>query len=163
MFSVGDKIVHPFHGAGVIQDIVDIEVLGEVKKYYTLALPFTKLKLDIPVDTAESIGVRPIMQADKIEQLFEQLKKPLEFQELNWNRRHKENLDKLRGGDIFQVAEVYKYLWIRDKKRSLSTGEKKLYINSRNALISGIILSVGMDQDAVTERFDSIFKECHNE
>ena len=163
MFSIGDKIVHPFHGAGVIQDIVDIEVLGEVKKYYTLSLPFTKLKLDIPVDTAEDIGVRTIMRAEKIEQLFEQLKKPLANQELNWNRRHKENLDKLRSGDIFQVAEVYKYLRIRDKKRTLSTGEKKLYINSRNALLSEIILATGIEQDTVIEKFDSIFKECHNE
>ncbi len=162
MFSVGDKIVHPFHGAGVIQDIVDIEVLGEVKKYYTLALPFTKLKLDIPVDTAESIGVRPVMKPEDIEKLYEQFKKPLESLELNWNRRHKENLDKLRSGDILQVAEVYKYLRMRDKSRSLSTGEKKLYSNSRNAIISEIILATGATQEDVMERIDSIFKECHN-
>ncbi|MBQ5761199.1 MAG: CarD family transcriptional regulator [Clostridia bacterium] len=162
MFSVGDKIVHPFHGAGVIQDIVDIEVLGEVKKYYTLALPFTKLKLDIPVDTAESIGVRPVMKPEDTEKLYEQFKKPLESLELNWNRRHKENLDKLRSGDILQVAEVYKYLRMRDKSRSLSTGEKKLYSNSRNAIISEIILATGATQEDVMERIDSIFKECHN-
>lgn len=162
MFSVGDKIVHPFHGAGVIQAIVDIEVLGEVKKYYTLALPFTKLKLDIPVDTAESIGVRPVMKPEDTEKLYEQFKKPLESLELNWNRRHKENLDKLRSGDILQVAEVYKYLRMRDKSRSLSTGEKKLYSNSRNAIISEIILATGATQEDVMERIDSIFKECHN-
>ncbi|MBR3838407.1 MAG: CarD family transcriptional regulator [Clostridia bacterium] len=162
MFSVGDKIVHPFHGAGVIQDIVDIEVLGEVKKYYTLALPFTKLKLDIPVDTAESIGVRPVMKPEDTEKLYEQFKKPLESLELNWNRRHKENLDKLRSGDILQVAEVYKYLRMRDKSRSLSTGEKKLYSNSRNAIISEIILATGATQEDVMERIDSIFKEFHN-
>lgn len=163
MFSVGDKIVHPFHGAGVIQDIVDIEVLGEVKKYYTIALPFTKLKLDIPVDTAENIGVRPVMRPEETEKLYEQLKKPLESQDLNWNRRHKENLDKLRSGDIIQVAEVYKYLRIRDKKKSLSTGEKKLYLNSCNAIISEIILSTDSSQEDVMEKIDSIFKECHNE
>ncbi|MBR6647213.1 MAG: CarD family transcriptional regulator [Clostridia bacterium] len=162
MFSVGDKIVHPFHGAGVIQDIVDIEVLGEVKKYYTLALPFTKLKLDIPVDTAESIGVRPVMKPEDTEKLYEQFKKPRESLELNWNRRHKENLDKLRSGDILQVAEVYKYLRMRDKSRSLSTGEKKLYSNSRNAIISEIILATGATQEDVMERIDSIFKEFHN-
>lgn len=162
MFSVGDKIVHPFHGAGVIQDIVDIEVLGEVKKYYTLALPFTKLKLDIPVDAADGIGVRPIMKPEEIDKLYEQFKKPLESLDLNWNRRHKENLDKLRSGDILQVAEVYKYLRIRDKTRSLSTGEKKLYSNSRNAIVSEIILSTGATQEDVMERIDSIFKECHN-
>lgn len=163
MFSVGDKIVHPFHGAGVIQDIVDIEVLGEVKKYYTLALPFTKLQLDIPVDTADSIGIRPVMSPDETEKLYSHLSEPLMDQEINWNRKHKENLDKLRSGDIFQVADVYKYLRIRDKKRSLSTGEKKLFVNSKNALISEIVLSTGDESSVVSDRFDDIFKEYHNE
>ena len=84
-------------------------------------------------------------------------------QEINWNRKHKENLDKLRSGDIFQVADVYKYLRIRDKKRSLSTGEKKLFVNSKNALISEIVLSTGDESSVVSDRFDDIFKEYHNE
>ena len=102
------------------------------------------------------------MKPEEIDKLYEQFKKPLESLDLNWNRRHKENLDKLRSGDILQVAEVYKYLRIRDKTRSLSTGEKKLYSNSRNAIVSEIILSTGATQEDVMERIDSIFKECHN-
>ena len=89
--------------------------------------------------------------------VFVHLSMPCEINTMNWNKKHRENLDKLRTGNIMDAADVYKYLRLREKKRSLSTGEKKLLINSKNAIFSEIMLATDYSEEALTEKIDEIF------
>ncbi len=157
-YSIGDKVVHPFHGAGIITSIEEKECLGEKKMYYMLTLAHSKLELSIPVDSADSIGLRPVMSPEKAEEVFERFQKPCKASTLNWNKKHRENLDKLRTGDILEAVDVYKYLRLREQKRSLSTGEKKLLTNSRNAIFSEIMLSTSVSEEELNNKVDAIFE-----
>lgn len=156
-YSVGDKVVHPFHGAGIITSIEEKECLGEINLYYMLTLAHSKLELNIPVSSADSIGLRPVMEPEKAQAVYDRLYMPCQISTLNWNKKHRENLDKLRTGDILEAADVYKYLRLREQTRSLSTGEKKLLTNSKNAIFSEIMLSTDISEDELTKKIDDIF------
>lgn len=157
-YQIGDKVVHPFHGAGIITSIEEKECFGETHLYYLLILAHSKLELNIPVDSADTIGLRPIMRPEDAEAVFERLRTHCETETLNWNKKHRENMDKLRSGDIFDAADVYKYLRLRETKRNLSTGEKKLLTNSKNAIFSEIMLATGLSEEELTEKVDQIFE-----
>lgn len=156
-YSIGDKVVHPFHGAGIITSIEEKECLGQINLYYMLTLAHSKLELNIPVESADSIGLRPVMEPARVQEVYDRLYVPCQTSTLNWNKKHRENLDKLRTGNILEAADVYKYLRIREQTRSLSTGEKKLLTNSRNAIFSEIMLSTGISEDELTKKIDDIF------
>lgn len=162
-YNVGDKVVHPFHGAGIITSIEEKECFGEVHTYYLLTLAHSKLELNIPVDSADNIGLRPVMAQEDAEAVFERLRLPCETNTLNWNKKHRENLDKLRSGNIIDAADVYQYLRLREKKRSLSTGEKKLLTNSKNAIFSEIMLATDISEEDLTNKVDEIFKELEKD
>lgn len=140
MFSVGDKIVHPMHGAGVIQKIEERKILGEVKAYYVLKLPCNDMDVMLPTDAESSVGIRRIVDKTKIEQAFQVLKAGSSSMDSNWNRRFRENMELLRSGDILKVAEVVRNLTRIDRRKKLSAGEKKMLLNARQVLISEIIL-----------------------
>ena len=119
-YSIGDKIVYPMHGAGIISAIEEQEFLGERKKYYLLKLSYGKMGIMVPVDNAEVLGVRYVIDKSVIAEVLAHLKEPCEQTNVNWNKRHKENLDRLRSGNIFEAAEVFKALYLKDIKKSLS-------------------------------------------
>ncbi len=150
MFSVGDKIVHPMHGAGVIQDIEEKKILGQVKQYYVLKLPCNDMNVMIPVDSGDSVGIRGIVGKDLIEKAIDVLSQDSSQMDSNWNRRCRENMEKLKTGDILQVAEVVRNLIRVDRDKGLSAGEKKMLTNAKQILISEIILSCDYsERDAV--------------
>lgn len=162
-YQIGDKVVHPFHGAGIVTSIEEKECFGEKHLYYLLILAHSKLELNIPVDSADSVGLRPVMKPEEAEAVFVRLAKPCELNTLNWNKKHRENLDKLRSGNILDAADVYQYLRLREKKRSLSTGEKKLLTGAKNAIFSEIMLATGISEEELTERVDTIFEELEQQ
>lgn len=147
MFSIGDKIVYPMHGAGIIEEIEEKVILGENRKYYILKVPCGDMKIMIPVDSAQEIGVRPIVSADELSAMIELLESGLTEMSNNWNRRYRENQEKLKTGDILQVAEVVKNLMRTDREKKLSTGEKKMLSNAKQILISEMILVYNLDQE----------------
>lgn len=140
MFSVGDRIVHPMHGAGVIQKIEEKKILGEVKTYYVLKLPCNNMDVMLPTDSEESVGIRRIVDKKQIDMAMDILKDESSFMDSNWNRRCRDNMDLIRSGDILKVAEVVRNLTRADRIKKLSAGEKKMLINARQILISEIIL-----------------------
>ncbi|MBS5334237.1 MAG: CarD family transcriptional regulator [Anaerovoracaceae bacterium] len=146
MFSVGSKIVHPMHGAGIIQKIEEKRILGNVKKYYILKLPCNDMNVMIPVDSEESVGIRKIMDKSVVRRVIEYLGTDSTHMDSNWNRRYRENMQKIKSGDIFQVAEVVKNLIRASREKGLSAGETKMLNNARQILISEIILSCGISQ-----------------
>ena len=155
MFSVGDKIVHPMHGAGVIQKIEEKKILGEVRAYYVLKLPCNDMDVMLPVDSEESVGIRSIVDKSVIDKVLETLKSPSSAMDSNWNRRCRSNMELLRTGDILRVAEVVRNLTRVDRVKKLSAGEKKMLGTARQILISEIILVCDLTKEAAVELVES--------
>ena len=152
-YGVGDKVVYPMHGAGVIVGIEEREVGGEVAKYYDIEFPYGNLRLMVPVANTELLGIRDIMGAEKIPEVIGYLETAeQENVNQNWNKRQRENLDKLRSGNILEVAGVFKFLYLRDAERALSTGEKKMLTNAKHILFSEIALAGCLDFAEVEQR-----------
>lgn len=141
MFSVGDKIVHPMHGAGIISKIEEKKILGEVKQYYVLKLPCNDMDVMIPTDSEISVGIRKIMDKTEIEEAIKTLKAKSSSMDANWNRRCRDNMEMLKTGDILKVAEVVRNLTRIDRDKKLSAGEKKMLSSARQILLSEIILA----------------------
>lgn len=140
MYNVGDKIVYPMHGAGIIESIEEREILGSKQDYYILKMPIGDMKVMIPTDNVEGIGIREIVEIQEADRVFELLKGEVCEPNMNWNKRYRENMLKIKSGNIFEVTEVVKTLMVRDKEKGLSTGEKKMLNNARQILISELAL-----------------------
>ena len=147
MFSVGDRIVYPMHGAGTIQGIEEMKILGQKKQYYIFKLPCNDMNIMMPVESEEVVGVRDIVEKAVIEDVVGLLRSESTGMSSNWSRRHRENTEKLKTGDIMQVAEVVRNLMRMDRMRSLSAGERKLLVTARQILMSEMILAADMTED----------------
>jgi CarD family transcriptional regulator len=159
MFEVGDNIVYPNHGAGTIVDLEEKEILGETKQYYIMKLPIGEMRVMIPKGNAEEIGLRDIINEDIVPKVYQVLAQDQSEMSQNWNRRYRANSEKIKTGDIFEVAEVVRNLNIRDIVKGLSTGEKKMLSNSRQILISELVLAEDKSEEEVREKIDQIFEE----
>lgn len=154
-FRVGDRIAHPLHGAGVIDSVVKRKINGTERDYYVLKLPAGDMLVMIPVDTSAEIGVRPIVDADEAEKILGSIP-GLEIEMTqNWNKRYRENMLKIKSGNLLEVAAVVKGLMQRDKERGLSTGERKMLHSAKQILISEIVLSESASYEEVEERLNS--------
>ena len=155
MFSIGDLIVHPMHGAGVIDDIVREKVAGVWKEYYVFKMPVGGLVLKIPTANAGAIGVRGILSRDEVRALLEAVPGLPVESTANWNKRHQENLLRLKSGDLYEVARVVKALMHRDRSRGLSTGERKMLHTARQIMLSEIVLAMNCEYREVELRLDN--------
>lgn len=151
MFNIGDRVVYPMHGAGIIEAVETREVLGEEHKYYIMRLPIGDMKVMIPLNNSEEIGLREVIDEDGVTKVFHILKGEKSKMSQNWNRRYRANMDKIKSGDIFEVAEVVRNLSIRDREKGLSTGERKMLDTARQILISELVLAQESTEEAVEE------------
>ena len=147
VFQVGDRVVYPMHGAGVIEAIEEHEVLGERQQYYVMKLPIGDMKIMIPTQGVQEIGLREVMSESECNRVFQILRSSGEELSDNWNRRYRANVEKLKTGDIYEVAEVVRNLSCREKDKGLSTGEKKMLDNARQILISELILAKDIQEE----------------
>ena len=109
-FNIGDKLAYPFYGAGVVEDIIHSEVLGEVKEYYVISFSGNRVKVNVPTDKAAENGLRCLISPEKLPEVYEHFNVPVDVKGETWSKRSKVSMDKLRGGDILETVEVYKYL-----------------------------------------------------
>ncbi|MGN0967750.1 MAG: CarD family transcriptional regulator [Oscillospiraceae bacterium] len=154
MFQVGDKIVHPMHGAGVIDGIVEKKVNGVVRTYYELKLPLGGMLVMIPTENSEEIGVRPIIDRDQGDQVIAAFEKIEVEMDQNWNRRYRENMLRLKSGNLLEVARVVKGLILREADRGLSTGERKMLHTAKQILISELVLSQSSSYEEIENRIN---------
>ncbi len=159
MYNLGDKIVYPMHGAGVIESIEEKEILGEIRKYYVIAMPLGDIKLMVPIDNADDIGVRNIIDYTDVNKVYTVLEQDTEITELNWNKRYRQNLDKMKSGDIYEVARIVRNLAFRNKEKGLSSGEKKMLNNAKQILISELILVEGSSADFMNSKIEDIIEK----
>ncbi len=157
MFNIGDKIVYPMHGAGVIEAIEEKEILGETHKYYILKMPIGDMKVMIPLENVEKIGLREVIKKNEIIDVLTVLKGKKSKMSSNWNKRYRANMEKIKSGDIYEVAEVVRNLMLRDKEKGLSTGERKMLQNAKQILISELILVQNIDEAEAENMINSIF------
>ena len=150
MFNVGDKIVYPMHGAGVIDAIEEKDILGEKQSYYILKMP-GEVKVMIPTAKAESVGVRNIIDKSSADEVLGVLEQDETAMDKNWNKRYRDNMDKMKSGDIFEVADVVRNLSFKQKEKGLSTGEKKMLNNAKQILVSELVLAEHATQDEIEQ------------
>lgn len=149
MFDIGDKVVYPMHGAGVIEAIEEKEVLGERRRYYVMRLPLGDMRVMVPIGIVGDIGLRQVIDEDGVNRVIAILQDKNSPMSSNWNRRYRANMDKIKSGDIFAVAEVVRNLVRRDKEKSLSTGERKMLDSARQILISELVLARNISPEQV--------------
>lgn len=149
MFSIGDYIAHPMHGAGVIDGIVSKRIDGADREYYVLKLPVGDMLVLVPVIGCENIGVRQIISADEARQLLAAFPGIDVSMTQNWNKRYRENMVKIKSGNPMDVAEVVKGLMARDSERGLSTGERRMLHSAKQILISEIVIALNLTYEQV--------------
>ncbi len=160
MFSVGDKVVYPMHGAGIIEAIEEKEILGARKKYYVMKLPLGEMKVLIPTDNISQVGLRDVIEENEVPLVFVVLQGDQPELSANWNRRYRNHLEKIKSGNIFEVAEVVRNLMLRDREKGLSTGEGKMLDTARRILISELILVQDLEQTEIISNLNDIFDQA---
>ena len=162
MFNVGDFIVYPMHGAGTIDAIEEKDILGEKQSYYILKMP-GEVKVMVPTNKAEQIGVRNIIDKSSAEKVFSILEDDETEMSMNWNKRYRDNMEKMKSGDIYEVADVVRNLSFKQKEKGLSTGEKKMLINAKQILVSELVLAERSSyeemENIVDNKINQSFKE----
>jgi len=161
VFRKGDKVVYPHHGAAIIQDIQHRELLGERKKYLVLRLAYSDLTLSVPVDNTAEVGLREVVPKREVKKVLDVLRQSESRMPTNWSRRFKTNVEKLRSGDIFQVAEVVRNLSIREKSKGLSAGEKRMLAKARQILVSELTFAVEATEEKAEAMIDKVLQESH--
>lgn len=159
MFKIGDYIAHPMHGAGIIESIVTKKINGAQRDYYVLKLPVGDMVVMVPVVGCEDIGVRSIISRSEAEKVFEAFGKLEISMTQNWNKRYRENMDKIKSGNLIDVAAVVKGLMRRDGERGLSTGERKMLHSAKQILISELVVATETDYDSVEKRLCAALEE----
>ena len=155
-FAVGDKVVYPHHGAAIIEGKEKRPFEGKKTDYFVLRITYGDLKVSIPVDKADEIGLREVINDEEVEEVFTVLRKKEARMPTNWSRRFKNHVEKLKSGDIYQVAEVVRNLSLREADKGLSAGEKRMLARARQILVSELVFALNVDEETADSRLDDV-------
>jgi CarD family transcriptional regulator len=159
VFYVGDKVVYPHHGAGTVVKKEKREVLGEKREYLTIQILHNDMTVNVPSENAESVGLRKVIDEDTVKEVLKALTGSGTAMPKNWNRRFKHNREKMKTGDIFELAEVVRNLSLRDHEKGLSTGEKQMFVKAKKILVSELMYAKGMDEDDTAVWLDDVLAD----
>ena len=157
MFQVGDRVAHPLHGAGTISEIERKKIDNSFKDYYVMRMPKGDMRVMIPIDACDAVGLRPIIDSARAEEILSQIPELEISEDSNWNKRYRENMLRIRSGDLLEVASVIKSLVLRENARGLSTGERKMLHSAKQILISEIVLCFDCSYSEAEERLYHAF------
>ena len=147
MFSVGDKIVYPMYGAGIVKDIEQVEIDGKHELYYVIVIPSGNLTIRLSAKKSEQLGLRAVSDSSDVLKAMEQVAHMPVRAADNWNQRYKENMEKIKTGQLIEVAEVVRNLILRERERGLSSAEKKMLNNARQIILSEIVFSSEVEKE----------------
>ncbi|MGH3072889.1 MAG: CarD family transcriptional regulator [Gaiellaceae bacterium] len=156
MFEVGDKVVYPHHGAGTVVKKEKREILGQTREYLTIQILHNDMTVNVPVENAEQVGLRTVIDEDLVNTVVKALTGGSTEMPKNWNRRFKHNRDKMKTGDIFELAEVVKNLSLRDHEKGLSTGEKQMFVKAKKILASELMYAKAVDEEEAAEWLEGV-------
>jgi CarD family transcriptional regulator len=157
-FKPGDRVVYPHHGAAIIERKEKRVAFGEETEYLVLKMAHGDLTLSVPTDKAEEVGMREPISQEDVEDLFELLRKKDVREPSNWSRRFKNHQEKLKSGDVYQVAEVVRNLALREAAKGLSAGEKSMLVRARGVLVSELSFALDVSEDDALERVNDVLK-----
>ncbi|MEM9131477.1 MAG: CarD family transcriptional regulator [Actinomycetota bacterium] len=153
-YKAGDRVVYPHHGAAIIEKTEMVELNGEKKKYFVLKTAHDDLTVRVPIDKVDEVGMRPPISLEDVEDLFVLLSKKDVREPANWSRRFKNHQEKLKSGDVYQVAEVVRNLALREKAKGLSAGEKNMYTKARKVLVSELSFALDVTEEAAMDQVE---------
>lgn len=153
-FDVGDRVVYPQHGAAVIEKREERDFFGETREYLVLKVAYGDLTVMVPADNTDEVGLREVINDEEVEEVFAVLRKKEARMPTNWSRRYKNHVEKLKSGDIYQVAEVVRNLSIREKDKGLSAGEKRMLTKARQILVSELTFAIGVNEEEAENKLD---------
>jgi CarD family transcriptional regulator len=156
LYKVGDKVVYPHHGAGTVVKKEKREVLGEKREYLTIKILHNDMTVNVPSENAEKVGLRKVIGEDMVKVVVKALTGGGTQMPKNWNRRFKHNRDKMKTGDILELAEVVRNLSLRDHEKGLSTGEKQMFVKAKKILASELMYAKDMDEEEAAEWLDGV-------
>ena len=162
-YKVGDKVVYPHHGAGKVLKKEKKEMLGETREYLTIKILHNDMTVLVPTDSAGRAGLRRVIGEDDVARVLAVLRDDISQMPKNWNRRFKHNRDKMKTGDVFELAEVVRNLAIRDFQKGLSTGEKQMFTRAKKILSSELMYALDMDEKEAEEYLDDLLEETNSE
>ncbi len=162
-YKVGDKVVYPHHGAGKVLKKEQKEMLGEVREYLTIKILHNDMTVMVPCENAHRAGLRRVIGEDDVERVLAVLRDDMSAMPKNWNRRFKHNRDKMKTGDVFELAEVVRNLAIRDFDKGLSTGEKQMFTRAKKILSSELMYALDMEEKEAEEYLDQLLEETNTE
>ncbi|HWH45214.1 MAG TPA: CarD family transcriptional regulator [Thermoleophilaceae bacterium] len=162
-YEIGDQVVYPHHGAGKVIKKELKEVLGERREYLTIQILHNDMTVMVPTENAGKAGLRRVIQDEEVEKVLGVLRDDVSQMPKNWNRRFKHNRDKIKTGDVFELAEVVRNLAIREQEKGLSTGEKQMYTRAKKILASELMYALEMEEDEAEEHLESLIEDAHAE
>ena len=162
MYKVGDKVVYPHHGAGTVVKKEKREILGQTREYMTIKILHNDMTVNVPTENADKVGLRKVIDEDMVVVVLKALTGGGTQMPKNWNRRFKHNRDKMKTGDILELAEVVRNLSLRDHEKGLSTGEKQMFVKAKKILASELMYAKQMDEEEAAEWLDEVLARAGN-
>jgi len=155
-FELGDHVVYPHHGAGKVLSKEDMEVLGTTREYLTIKILHNDMTVKVPTENAALAGLRRVIDEETVKKVLDVLRDDVSEMPKNWNRRFKHNRDKIKTGDIYELAEVVRNLSLRESEKGLSTGEKQMYTRAKKILASELMYALDKDEDEAESYLDEL-------
>ena len=163
LYKVGDKVVYPHHGAGTVVKKESREVLGTKREYLTIKILHNDMTVMVPTENAAVAGLRRVIDEETVKKVLAVLQDECSEMPKNWNRRFKHNRDKIKTGDIYELAEVVRNLAIREAQKGLSTGEKQMFTRTKKILASELMYALDKDEDAAEAYLDDLLADSASE
>jgi len=161
-YEIGDNVVYPHHGAGKVLKKEQKEVLGEKRDYLTIKILHNDMTVMVPCENAGMAGLRRVIGEEAVAKVLSVLRDDVSEMPKNWNRRFKHNREKIKTGDVYELAEVVRNLAIRESEKGLSTGEKQMYTRAKKILASELMYALEMGEDEAEAHLDSLIEEAHS-
>jgi CarD family transcriptional regulator len=155
-FELGDHVVYPHHGAGKVLSKEDMEVLGTTREYLTIKILHNDMTVKVPTENAALAGLRRVIDEETVKKVLDVLTDVVSEMPKNWNRRFKHNRDKIKTGDIYELAEVVRNLALRESEKGLSTGEKQMFTRAKKILASELMYALDKDEDEAENYLDEL-------
>jgi len=160
-YEIGDHVVYPHHGAGKVLKKEQKEVLGEKREYLTIQILHNDMTVMVPCENASRAGLRRVIGEEAVKKVLGVLRDDVSQMPKNWNRRFKHNREKIKTGDVYELAEVVRNLAIRETEKGLSTGEKQMYTRAKKILASELMYALDMDEEGAESHLDELIAEAH--
>lgn len=160
-YEIGDHVVYPHHGAGKVLKKEQKEILGEKREYLTIKILHNDMTVMVPCENAGKAGLRRVIDDEAVQKVLAVLRDDVSQMPKNWNRRFKHNRDKIKTGDVYELAEVVRNLAIREADKGLSTGEKQMYTRAKKILASELMYALEMEEGEAEEHLDQLIHDAH--